>query len=178
MTNLLEHGGSLLDSAGYYVHDIELSDIEALAFESPTVIGFLLLYPTLSELTVRWNADLTDLIRSHQFVLRRAGQKAWNTYAVLITSEPVRHPDNLVLQNIEEDLSGTRKIARGGISGVMELQSALLPLLPIQSAPSLEPIDIQAEIRMRLGQLSRRAVDAYFSSLDASHAIQVLEEEK
>jgi hypothetical protein len=77
---------------------------------------------------------------------------------------------------IEEDLTGTRKIAQAGVNEVAELRLALLPLLPFQSAPRLEAVDIAAEIRQRATELPARAVDAFLSSADASVVMQVLEE--
>lgn len=78
---------------------------------------------------------------------------------------------------IEEDLTGTRKIARAGIGDVEQLRTALLPLLPIQSAPSLGAVDMPAEIRLRTTELPKRAIEAYLSGAHEASVIQVLEEE-
>lgn len=77
---------------------------------------------------------------------------------------------------IEEDLAGTRKIARAGVNDVANLHAAILPLLALQSAPRLDAVDITEEIRQRTTELPPRAVEAFLSSADEAVVIQVLEE--
>jgi hypothetical protein len=83
----------------------------------------------------------------------------------------------VALNVIEEDLTGTWKIARAGIGDVEQLRAALLPLLPIQSAPSLGAVDMPAEIKLRTIELPERAIEAYLSRAQEASVIQVLEEE-
>ena len=61
---------------------------------------------------------------------------------LLARRNPLTIGSRLRYAEIEEDLTGTRKIARSGIRDSSDLRAALLPLLPLQSAPKLEAVDI------------------------------------
>ena len=87
-----------------------------------------------------------------------------------------RDAELAALAAIEEDLTGTRKIARSGIKDVSDMEAALLPLLPLQSAPKLDAVDMVYEIRQRSTELSPRAVDAFVSGVEESVVLQVIEE--
>jgi hypothetical protein len=104
------------------------------------------------------------------------GDKAWNAYAVLISAAEANYSESVVLSAIEENLVGVRKIARAGVRDVADVRDALLPLLPLQSAPKLEAVDMDAEIRLRTTELPSRAVDAFLSGAEEAVVIQVLEE--
>jgi hypothetical protein len=120
--------------------------------------------------------DADRVIGDNQFGLRRAGEKAWNAYIVLVAAGEETIAQSVALGAIEEDLAGTRKIARADIAATSDVRAALLPLLPLQSAPKLEAVDIVAEIRQRTTQLSPRALEAFFSKADESVVVQALEE--
>jgi len=108
--------------------------------------------------------------------LRRAGQKAWNAYCVFLAAGDNVYANLAALAAIEEDLAGTRKIARSNVRSVADLRAALLPLLPLQTAPKLEAVDMEVEIRQRTTELQPRAIAAFLSKADESVVIQVLEE--
>lgn len=152
------------------------ADHPALAFEGATVLGFLLAYPDAAVLLACWQRDAGALVAAHQFGLRRAQAKAWNTYMVLLAAGAPTYGEQVALSAIEEDLGGTRKIARGGIVTLDSLRSALLPLLPIQNAPRLEPVDMGDEIRLRTTELPDRAVEAFLSHAPVAVVVQALEE--
>jgi len=126
----------------------------------------------------RWRADDSALISQHQLSLRRAQAKAWNAYTVCLAVNAASFGELVALNAIEEDLTGTRKIARAGIGDLEELRAALLPLLPIQHAPNLEPVEMPAEIRLRTTELPPHAVEAFLSEAQETVVIQVLEEER
>ncbi len=166
---------AILGASGIKTAPIE-SNVRAIAFEGETVIGFVLEYPTVSDLKLQWQSESQALIHAHQFALRRAQAKAFNTYVVLLSKGGPSYADVVALSAIEEDLNATRKIARAGISDVEALRSALLPLLPIQSSPRLEAIDMVAEIRLRTTELPDRAVEAFLSGAAVSDVILILED--
>ena len=176
MNDILTSSADLFSEAGFMTRNVSVNGREALVFESATVIGFLLTYDDPHVLIETWDKDATRVIADHQFFLRRAGQKAWNTYVVLLAAGNTDYAILAALSAIEEDLVGTRKIARGNIRDISDLRAALLPLLPLQTAPKLEAVDIVAEIRQRATELQPRAVDAFFSTADEAVVIQVLEE--
>ena len=176
MIDLLMESAGLLNGADFSTNPLSIGERHALAFEDNTVLGFLIAYESPSLLIGGWLKDADRAIATHQFALRRAANKAWNAYVVLLTEREADYVQTIALNAIEEDLVGTRKIARAGISDLAELRSALLPLLPFQSAPRLEAVDIAAEIRQRTTELPARAVNAFLSTADESLVIQVLEE--
>jgi hypothetical protein len=177
MIDLLAAGIEMLQSAGFAAERSSINNREALIFENSTVLGFLFGYNNPPELLGAWVGDAKRAVADHQLGLRRAGQKAWNTYIVLLSAESADHRQSVALAEIEEDLTGTRKIARSGIRDSSDLRAALLPLLPLQSAPKLEAVDIADEIRQRTTQLPSRAVDAFLSNAEESLVLQVLEQE-
>ena len=176
MNDLLQSSSELLREAGYVSERTTIGRRDALAFEGNTVLGFVFKYDSIAELIGGWVADSDNAVAAYQFGLRRSGIKAWNTYLVLLTSEVPKFSQSIALSAIEEDLSGTRKIVRSGVRDGNDLSAALLPLLPLQSAPRLEAVDIKAEIRERATELPTRIVDAFLSDADESVVLQVLEE--
>jgi hypothetical protein len=178
MIDVLEECQRLLNGSDIATSSLEIAPgRNALAFEGVTVLGFIIAYPGAGALLERWRPDDAGLISQHQLSFRRAQAKAWNAYSVFLAAEPANYGELVALNAIEENLTGTRKIARAGIADVGELRAALLPLLPIQHAPSLEPVDMPAEIRLRTSELPERAVDAFLSAAQEAVVIQVLEEE-
>jgi hypothetical protein len=177
MIDLLEESDRLLRTAAISTRLIETSRGKALAFEGATVLGFVVGYKDCAQLIEEWSADATALVTENQLSLRRAQDKAWNTYTVLLAAAEASYGERVALSAIEEDLTGTRKLARAGISDPERLHAALLPLLPIQNAPHLEAVDMPFEIRLRTTELRTRIVDAFLSGAQEGSVVQILEEE-
>jgi hypothetical protein len=133
-------------------------------------------YGDVSSLLHRWRSDSAKLVDLHQLALRRSMDKAWNSYLVLLASHKATRLEQSLLDSIEEDLVGTRKIARSGIGSDIEAARALLPLLPLQRPPDLERSDMEREIRIRTSQLPPSVIDAFFSTRDTATIMQLLEE--
>lgn len=168
MTATLETVHAVLSEGGYSVGTNSSLDETVSIFENDSVLGFVLYYRNASRLIDCWKEDSDRVLQKSKFALRRAGQKAWNTYLVLLADELGDYGQNISLGAIEEDLTGTRKIARSGVSVSDELRVALLPLLSIQNAPRLEAVDMPAEIKLRTPELPAALVEAFLS--DASDA--------
>ncbi len=177
MIDLLDECHRLLSGLDIPTSFIEAPHAKALAFEGVTVLGFIIAYASPAVLLEHWRANDAALISEFQLSLRRAQAKAWNAYSVFIAADPANYGEAVALNAIEEDLTGTRKVARAGIGDIEQLRTALLPFLPIQHAPSLEPVDMPAEIRLRTSELPVRAVEAFLSEAQEPLVIQVLEEE-
>lgn len=175
MIDILAECPRLLAEAGICSVPVQ-SGHSALVFEGATVLGFVLVYPDPEALIAGWKSDGDALVSAFQFGLRRAQTKAWNTYLILLAERSTTYSERVALSAIEEDLSGTRKIARGGVTDIDNLRQALLPLLPIQSAPRLGAVDMKDEIRLRTTSLPERAVEAFFSQAPVSAVAQALEE--
>lgn len=176
MIDITASSAEILTETGFLTGRVSVGNREALVFEDDTVLGFLFAYASSPELIGAWDKDANRAIADHQLGLRRASQKAWNVYVVFLSSLDADHSHSAALAAIEEDLAGTRKIARDGIADLADLRAALLALLPLQSAPKLEAVDIMAEIRQRATELQPRALDAFLSTVDETVVIQVLEE--
>jgi hypothetical protein len=174
--DILAVAEQILTEAGFSTARAQVGQRMCLVFENQTVLGFAFAYDNPGDLATNWTVDANGAITGHQFGLRRAGGKAWNAYVVLLS---VGIPDQALSSRIgaiEEDLVGTRKIASAGISGAPDVRRALLPLLPIQTAPKIEAANIPDEIRTRTTQLPARAAEAFFSAADPSLVLQVMEE--
>lgn len=176
MIDILAESARILKSAGFASKLVGVGGRQVVVFEDQTVVGFVLCYSTSEELVRDWGKDSQVVIAEHQFGLRRAGQKAWNTYLVLLALEGAREPHAAILSSIEEDLVGTRKIASAGVSDIGKLRNALLPMLPLQAAPLLGAVDISAEVRQRATELPSRIVDAFLSQAEEGIVFQILED--
>lgn len=178
MIDLLEGCQRLLSEAGCATTFVETRLGRALAFENATVLGFIVAYDDPGQLLERWRGDAKALLTDNQLGLRRAQEKAWNTYTVFLACTPATDSQLVSLGAVEEDLVGTRKIARAGIRSGEELRTALLPLLPIQNAPRLEAVDMTSEIQLRTTELPKPVVAAFLSLAQEPSIAQILEEEE
>jgi hypothetical protein len=176
MMDLLATSAEVLSEAGFSTRLTSVESREALMFEDPTVLGFLFAYIDPAQLIKCWAKDAHSVVAGHQFGLRRASQKAWNTYVGFLAAGPANFAQSAALSAIEEDLTGTRKIARAAVAELADLRAALLPLLPLQAAPKLDSVDMRTEIRQRTTELPPRAVEAFLSGADEAVVIHVLEE--
>ena len=165
----------ILNEADYSVGQIDGQDGEIMLFESDSVLGFVLVFEDPDALISNWQAASGRVLLANQFALRRAKSKAWNAYFLFLAEAPGDYGQNITLGAIEEDLVGTRKIARAGISTKEDCRAALLPLLPVQNAPRLEAIDMTAEIRLRTSELPEPLVDAYLAGAGDALMTQLLE---
>ena len=164
----------LLD-AGYSIGDLNELDGTVVTFENDTVLGFVLLYPDAAILIECWKTDSARVLGKVQSALRQAGEKAWNAYLVLLADTGGNYGQNITLGNIEENLVGTRKIARAGIEAPDELRNALMPLLSLQNSPRLEAVDMPTEIKLRTSELPPKLVEGFLSSASDSVLLQFLE---
>jgi len=174
--DIIEASAEILGENGFATARSASGDTQFLTFENGTILGFLFAYDDPARLAASWENDADRAVATHQLGLRRAGQKAWNAYTVLLARQEASFAQSTVLGTIEESLVGTRKIARAGITDMSELRAALLPLLPLQAAPKLDAVDMVEEIRLRTTELPPRALEAFFSGADETAIMQVLEE--
>jgi hypothetical protein len=164
-----------MSDAGYSLGSLGTSAGEVLTFENDTLLGFVLRYADAKQLLARWHDDSTKVLTAAQFLLRRSDVKAWNAYFVILADEPANYGELIAIQAIEENLVGTRKIARAGVKAPEDLRSALLPLLPVQNSPQLEPVDVAAEIRLRTSELPKEAIETFLSNASEMTVLQLLE---
>ncbi|RYD68595.1 MAG: hypothetical protein EOP58_00090 [Sphingomonadales bacterium] len=164
-----------LHEAGYSVAALTEADIRYLAFEGDTVLGFVLAFDDADVLIERWHQDSQRVLKASQFGLRRAETKSWNAYVVLLTDGPSDYASTIRLGTVEEDLTGTRKIARAGVVSDDDMRGALLPLLAMQHAPRLDAVDMAGEIRLRTSELPPELIDAFVGGAPEGTILQLLE---
>lgn len=172
----LEQCLEVLKAAGFQAELLAAPTENVLVFEGDTILGFVHVYAEIETLLSCWQLDADNVLGKHQFVIRRGGQKAWNVYSVFLAEQTPSDLERAVLASIEEDLRGTRKIARAGANSQSAVRDALLPLLPLQNAPQLDVADIELEIRQRTTELHAAIVDAFLSDSEEAIVLQVLEE--
>lgn len=173
--SILHLAARQLDDAGYSVAALTDADIQYLAFEGDTVLGFVLAFDDADALIERWHQDSQRVLRASQFGLRRAETKAWNAYVILLTGDKSDYASTIRLGAIEEDLTGTRKIARAGVVSDEDMRGALLPLLAMQHAPKLDAVDMAGEIRLRTSELPLDLIDAFIGGAPDTTILQLLE---
>ena len=148
------------------------------AFEDETVIGFVRVYSSTDELFANWRFDQEQLLTRFANYLRRAGKKAWNVYLVLFCEEAVATAKAAhELDEVEEDLQFTRKIARVGVAGPADVRVALYPLLPLQTQLRLtaEAFEDRLASRLRL-ELDEEVLAAFIGDTDEETLAQLLVE--
>ena len=175
MSDILGICDSLLVETSFSTRRVRY-ERDILLFENTLVLGFLIAYPDPDTLLANWVDDSSRAISTNQFSLRRAGEKAWNAYVILLATADSDYAQATATATIEEDLTGTRKIVRCGVKDSDDARAALLPLLPLQSSPRLDSVNIPAEIRERTTELPPRAIEAFLSAAEDSVVVQILEE--
>lgn len=175
MSAILHFVQEELLAGGYAVATADDQDGPVILFESDSILGFVLCFPDAEALLEHWRPSSQRVLQNAQFALRRAERKAWNTYLVFLTEAAGDYGQNILLGTVEEDLVGTRKIARAGINGIEEVHAAILPLLAIQNAPRLDAVDMAAEIRLRTTELPGELLDAFLGDASEATLAQLLE---
>jgi len=167
--NLLTEARSILDGAGYRTH-LPKSSSDRLIFEDDTLIGFISVHSKVEEIVEKWQREQDAFLREHAPALRKEPNKAWNLYAVFLTSAPCPPALKKEITNVEEDFRSTRKIVGFEIETHIDLVRAVITLLPIQSQVVLQPQDLIARLRqiIEIPQLLEdQSLDEIFRMLTA-----------
>jgi hypothetical protein len=144
-----------------------------ICFENVASVGFLFVFPTVSELIGSWKAAQQSALARHAASLRASGPKAWNVYSVFLTPESLPSRARVV-ERLEEDFSLTRKIARVGIQTADDLERALLPLISIRSRPLLGAANFETRLRARLKDIPLDAVTAFMNETASVEVARIL----
>jgi hypothetical protein len=138
-----------------------------------SVMGFIHAYPTAQALLDSWSKDQQMVLARHSAALRAAGQKAWNVYSIFLTQEPAPQAQRAADQ-IEEDFSLTRKIARTSVRTPEDIEKALLPLTSVRAQPLLGESKLEDRLRQKLKDLPESAVTAFFGPVPAEEVARIL----
>lgn len=133
---LLDEARIVLEEAGYRCRS-QLEPKEMVLFEDSSVMGFAAVFTSVKGLLDGWRSLQSHFLSENAARWRTDHQKAWNLYAVILAEPAAETPaEQHKLQNIEDDLVATRKIARTGVHDGRSLRRALAPLLPIAQLSS------------------------------------------
>ena len=144
-------------------------------FENAALIGFVHEFDSVSALLSGWQQRQEIALARHATALRAAGAKAWNVYSIFLTTE--RTKERVVaLEQVEEDFSLTRKIARSGVQTSEELERALLPLISLRATPKLSAVNFEERLRGHLGELPPEVVAAFLGDAPVRDIARLLGE--
>ncbi len=157
MIDLTSTMQGVLREAGFTIRLISLDRSPVICFEDDTLIGFACTFDDPSSLLARWKSTETSLLKRHAGSLRAAGEKAWNVYCVFLCALAGDSVQSRQVRWIEEDLERTRKITASGLASREDLVRALLPLLPLQYQPELEPENVTQRLERRVRSIAPKA---------------------
>lgn len=177
MIDVLSMMQIVLRDAGFTTTPVTVDHTSGICFEDDAVVGFGCAFEKSSELLSSWRAIETAFLMRHSQSLRSAGEKAWNVYVVLLSSQLGDSTTVRQVRWIEEDLERTRKITACGVNTREDLTIALLPLLPIQYQPVLAAENNAQRLERRLALIvpntASRVLD---DSVKPSEVIRLLGE--
>jgi hypothetical protein len=150
--NLISEVRRILEKNNYSVARAGERD-DIVHFEDGNVMGFVWAATTVNKLLTEWEDRQDSFLKLNSEALRRSDLKAWNLYAVLLTTDQPNEEERVALAEIEENFRAARKIARGGLSTSGDVLNALLPVTPIQTTVSVEREDELARLRQRVKSL-------------------------
>jgi hypothetical protein len=170
--SILDDARKLLESVGYSTISGQTND--TFSFEDSALLGFVWGAPSVDALLEGWQRRQDDFLSLRNRELRRAREKSWNVYAVLLTEDEPEEKQFAELAAIEEDFRGTRKIARGGLRATFQISRALLPLLPIQNSLSLGDIDATSRLRARLSSIGAKTADLLLDPMLTQSGVELI----
>lgn len=173
MIDIATQSEIFLREAGYATWSWSGASPPVVCLENGTIVGFLHVFGTASELLARWEEVQGRVLGRHAALLRAAGAKAWNVYSIFLTGEQASDLTRAV-ERLEEDFSLTRKIARTGIQVNEDLSHALIPLAPIGAKPMLENASVDDRLRARAKDLPPSALNAFLGTSSAAEVADLL----
>lgn len=169
----------VLQDAHFRTSLASLEGSTVVCFEDEVVMGFACTYATPGELLAKWHSAELSLLRRYAPNFRTAGDKAWNVYVAFLCPAVADEAQKREIQWIEEDLERTRKIASCGVATRAELVRALLPLLPLQYQPLLEPPDLTARLLARIRSIAPNVEEAVLNTnVSTAEVVRLLTDAK
>lgn len=174
MIDVAKYVQNALNGANYDVILAVSNNPISIGFEDDTKFGFVIIYDTTQKLIANWKTDGDKVIDKFKFQIRNSGEKSWNMYMVYLSLSQASEKERVKLSKIEEDLMGTRKIAQSVIPDEDGIRAGLISLLTIQNPPSLEPVDIKEEIKIRATDLPKKALEAFFQDAPQEEIVRLM----
>jgi hypothetical protein len=107
--------------------------LDQFRFEDESLMGLVWVVAKPSEIVADWKSKQDRFLKDNAGQLRKAEDKGWNVYIVLLAEAAPELDEKARLAEIEEDFRSARKIAQADIKTRVDLERALYPLLPIQN---------------------------------------------
>jgi hypothetical protein len=159
MTDMIATVQIVLQEAGYGVWLAPVEQLIAVCFEDEAVMGFVCLFEEPKDLLLRWRSIESSLLARHASHFRTAEGKAWNVYSIFLCAKQGTEEQTREVRGIDENLERTRKIAACGLAGKEDVETALLPVLPIRYRPALEGEDLTERLKRRIAAIAPAAVN-------------------
>jgi len=160
MTDLLSTLQLVLKDGGYQCWLMPVERRAGVAFEDDTLIGFGYVFDDAQSLIERWHTQEAATLNRFASRFREADEKAWNIYSVFLCSAAADDEQARFIQQIEENLDRTRKVAACGVRTIEEVVTAMLPIMPLQYRPTLEQEDYADRLRRRIANFAPDAAEA------------------
>jgi hypothetical protein len=173
--DILNQAEIALRQAAYETWHWSGGRVPVTCFENLSLLGFLHVFPSAQSLLSGWEDAQRVALSRFAPALRQSGAKAWNVYSVFLT-EATAPELSKAIEQIEEDFTLTRKIARCGIQSSTELQQSLLSLLPILSQPKLDQADFDERLFSRLKDMPSNAVSAFIGTVTPRDIAEILKD--
>jgi hypothetical protein len=176
MIDLLTTTQTVLGGAGLETWLIRASSgASVVCFEDVSVMGFAGIFPSTAALLTEWKRFESEMLDRFAVPIRNSGEKAWNVYTVLLTTEPASPEHRRSVRWIEEDLSRTRKLAGCDLQTRPDVVEALLPLMPVQQQAAIQADDANDRLLKRIGALAPSVEKiALNDSVTVQDVVQVL----
>lgn len=144
--NILLETQNLLSKNNYIVKTTDIYE-NALVFEDESIIGFAVVFDSIITIIDNWEKIQDKFLITYEGQLRKIPEKAWNVYTIYLAHELIDKSQKEKIYSIEEDLRGTRKIVITGIDTKIDIEKALLPILPIQKSVNMKIENYQQRLR-------------------------------
>lgn len=164
--------------AGYVTQQWLESQVPMISFENETIIGFAHFFGSSNDLLHGWESAEEAALDRFRFLIRSAGEKAWNVYSIFLAPDDPTKASTVELMKIEENFRQTRKIAKGGITSNSGIVNALLPLIPIQNRPVLDEINLESRLKISLSEIHQDGASALLGGASAKEIAQILAEKE
>jgi len=157
--------------------------LDQFRFEDESLMGLVWVVGSPLEIIENWKARQALFLRDSAVQLRKAEDKSWNIYVVLLAEAAPSPAEKVRLAEIEEDFRSARKIAQADLRTRLDLQRALYPLLPIQNFVSADEenrarVSLDAKLKQANLQESARTLlevdlnDESLNNFIAAHETQ------
>jgi len=174
--NIIHETNSILELSGYKTKYTD-ADANLLYFEDDCLLGFVTVFLTVGELSTQWKEKHDAFLTKNAGRLRVSPLKAWNCYSIFLTPDDTDSFPMHTFLEIEDNLQGTRKIARYSVRTRKDIIHALYPIMPIQNRVALSSEKFLDRVKERV-DLKERTIAAFLGGASPDEIATLLMEEE